>query len=518
MNHNKLRKHFIETAYETLDGVVSPTPYLEITEGDSVNVTFLDGEGRLPTPNSTEVTVFDVNLASLFFDDFHVLSEGVTGTGKSYTADALGTMICGSDGYLNLTLSSGAMGTSAVEPFTKTVLEDGIPRIRVDPEKCEQYGIIFLDEINAGDFKDTSRVVEGVAQVNGQREYIRLPIPGTDRFKKIAIIAAMNPSDALHSHARELSIAGENRFLKFKFPNGVAEDPSSQPDRDISDELHDQFWKTFKEKTGDSRSWREIYPLVTDQTQFPTELDGATREFIDVALGYVGKDPLVTFERNKDLIQQGGVSPVFSVRKDNDYQKIVDAQKTLKHGFVRRDIRKVRNLSKLLGFMKSIKDGSYDPSVSLNDVAASIGIVLESKAVTGTDYGKLMTLVNDARAGYTELAEQMKVPEGYGVRQAIWQAAVNVGQKNGFNGYINTLHQSVAQLNTQLNGSVAQTVAKSRLLADLVVLEHLSKTCETDITAALKEPGVEAFNAFTEVYENNKAKGSVYKRLDSIMR
>ena len=133
MNQRELRRCFIETAYHTLDDVVSPTPYLEVTNGERVDIKFLDGEGRLPSPDSTEITVLDLYLASLFFDDFHVLAEGVTGTGKSHTADALGTMICGLDGYLNLTLSTGAMGTSAVDPFTKTVLENGIPKIKIDP-------------------------------------------------------------------------------------------------------------------------------------------------------------------------------------------------------------------------------------------------------------------------------------------------------------------------------------------------------------------------------------------------
>ena len=83
MNPTELQKHFIESLYETLDGVVSPTPYMEITEGDKVDVAFLDGKGRLPKPNSTEITCLDVDVASLFFDDFNILREGVTGIGKT---------------------------------------------------------------------------------------------------------------------------------------------------------------------------------------------------------------------------------------------------------------------------------------------------------------------------------------------------------------------------------------------------------------------------------------------------
>ena len=85
LNQKDLRQHFIRTLYDTLDGVISPTPYLEITQGDNVDIKFLDGKGRLPMPNTTEVTVLDIDIASLFFDDFHILYEGVTGVGKTYT-------------------------------------------------------------------------------------------------------------------------------------------------------------------------------------------------------------------------------------------------------------------------------------------------------------------------------------------------------------------------------------------------------------------------------------------------
>ena len=60
MNPKEQRKHFIESLYETLDTVVSPTPYIEITEGEKLDVKFLDGKGNLPKPNAIEVTCLDI--------------------------------------------------------------------------------------------------------------------------------------------------------------------------------------------------------------------------------------------------------------------------------------------------------------------------------------------------------------------------------------------------------------------------------------------------------------------------
>src|SRR3989338_6273649 len=106
-DQKEMRKHFLRTVYETLDGVISPTPYLEISEGSNIDVKFLNGKGRLPKPNTTEVTLLDMDAASLFFDDFHLLYEGITGTGKTYTSDALFGTVFGPDGYYTLRLSGG---------------------------------------------------------------------------------------------------------------------------------------------------------------------------------------------------------------------------------------------------------------------------------------------------------------------------------------------------------------------------------------------------------------------------
>lgn len=516
MDNKTLRKHFIKGLYTTLDGVISPTPYLEISDGDTVKVKFLDGKGKLPNPKSIEITILDLDIAKLFLDDFHLLYEGVTGVGKTYTSDALFDAVFGPDGHYTLRLSGGVLGSSALEPFTTTTFENGIPKTRIDHEKCAKYGALFIDEINRGDSQEVLQVVDGRIHLNEETGYLRIPIQGTDRHKKLAIIAAMNPADAQHSSAVELDIAGENRFLKFKYPNGVAEAASSQLEKKTTGELHDQFWKEFSKRTGLKGNWKELYPKVTDPEQSQVALDGAAKEFIDVALGYVGHNPIETYERNAELMKQGGISPLFSIRNDNDLKKIIEAQNTLKHGFVRRDLRKIRDLSGLLGFIKSVKKETYEPAVSIDDVAASIGIMLESKTVTGTPCGQLINLVNDAQNEYNKMRKQLNVPEGYGIRQAILDAAINAGLERGIEAYENTLKKDIAKLNTQTK-EAAEAVILSRVLADLVVLQHFSATYKADIASALKDGGV-PLEKFVKVYDEHKAKSSIYEhRLDSIV-
>jgi len=129
-----------------------------------------------------------------------------------------------------------------------------------------------------------------------------------------------------------------------------------------------------------------------------------------------------------------------------------------------------------------------------------------------------MTLVNDARTAYSDMHKQMNIPDGFGVRQAVWTSAVYAGNEHGFDGYKNTLEQGMAKLNAQTNVH-AQSALKSRMLADLAVLSHFSKANEADVKAALAENGDGAFKAFGELYDKKKSQSSIYEhRLGSILR
>lgn len=519
MNNVELRKHFIESLYHTLEDVVSPTPYLEITEGEKINVAFLDGKGKLPAEKSIEINGLDIDIASLFFDEFSLLREGVTGVGKTYTTDALFRTIFGQDGQTTVRLGGGLLGASALELFTITKLENGVPRTYVDHEKCQKYGAIFLDEINRGDTQEVFQVVDGEIHVNGETGYLRIPISNTGRYKKLKIIAAMNPADAQHSSALELDLAGENRFLKFTFPNGVEEAGSSQLESKAYYDLYKIFWDSFRQKTGLKGEWKELYPLVTDQESVKNELNNDAREFIDLAIGYVSKDPMALMKRNEELLKSVGYTMLCKVNESNDLQRIRDIQKNFKHGFVRRDLKKISNFASLLSFIKGIKNKTYDVSVSLHDVAASIGIVLESKRITGSENGPALSLVNDALHSYKQIRENMKVPLEAGLREMVWQAAVYAGKEKGFDAYIDNIRKKIGDFNTQSRG-IADSVLRSHISADLVVLEHFSKSFRNDIEGILKKEDdyCVSVDAFRSLYDSRKSQGSIYTHRLSFLR
>ncbi|MBI2146836.1 hypothetical protein HYU22_05880, partial [Candidatus Woesearchaeota archaeon] len=253
-----------------------------------------------------------------------------------------------------------------------------------------------------------------------------------------------------------------------------------------------------------------------------TEIEGEAREFMDVALGYVGKNPEETVERNRELLKSAGYEPRIAIARGNDLDRVLQAQKTMKHGFVRRDLRKISDLALLLGFIKSVKRETYEPAVSLYDIAASVGIVLESKKITGSPEGQLMGLVNDALNAYRSIHQQKEgntrvYVDGFGIRQAVWQAAVHAGQGGGnFDAYRATLQKGVRILNTQTAG-VASAALKSRLAADIAVLDHFSREYQGELEKALGS--ADPFAEWKEVYEKHKSRSSVYEhRLSSIVK
>lgn len=516
-NSVELRKAFINTVQEVLEDVVSPTPYVLLNDKDGrVDINFLNGCGMLPSEGSVEFTVLDFLLGSMFLDRVLPLFVGDTGVGKTFTVDALCGAIFGSEGYKALRLSGGVMGCSALEPFTDTVLENGIPKTVINSDKCSRYGAFLMDEISRGETNEVLQVIDRKINVNGEEGILGVPIKGTNRSKKLFVIGAMNPPTTPFTGALELDLAGENRFLKLEFPNGVDEAGSTQLDKRIIEALHENFWNSFRAKTKVKGDWKDLYPVITDSESLGIELDEECREAIDVLLGYVGKNPLEIFERNKALIENGGYSIKFGMRKgSNDLTRIGEIQKGLKHGFVRRDLGKIEDLSCVIAFVKSIKNGSYIPQVSLQDVVAGIGIVLEGKKATGTDNGGLMSLVNDGLGAYKKLKPANL--EGFGYRQAVWQTAVNAGNDSGFEAYLKTLQKSITSLNVPNEGRIADSTVRSRILADLVVLEHFSKTYEPEITTALTTEN--PLRSFAEVYETHKNKASVYEhRLGATIR
>ena len=517
-----LRKKFIETIYETLDNVVSPTPYMSINYGDNFDVKILNGKGRLPRKNTTEITTLDLDIASMFFDDFHPLYAGMTGVGKTYTGDALFNAVYGPDGHITIRLGSGnsLIGNDPTEPWRYEVKFDDERYGKINPAKLTQYGAVFLDEINRGDKDKTFQIMDGKIIENGKTHRLRIPMMkdpkcDTPRYKGLNIIAAMNPADGLHNEATEMDIAGENRFLKFNFPNGLSESASEQYGKKIPENIYEIFWSKFNGNKKFKKNWKDIYPSITDPTQFDVDLRTAQRELIDVSIGYLGYDPQETLDSNHDIISDAGFFPSFTISNNNEYTDIREAQSTLKHGFVRRDLDKICNMSKLISFVKGIKTKTYEIDSDLKNICAAMGVILESKTQTGSEPGKLISLVNDTLFQYNNIHSQMNIPSGFGIRNFIYVSALQAC-KNDYKKFKGFLNFDMDKLNIPTS-NISETLIRSRILSDLAILDHFSQEYEVEFTKALKLSPTNASERISDLYYEKRSDGSPYYRLDPIL-
>lgn len=485
---------FVEELYRTVRPAVAPTPLYEIWNGERVEIEYLDGRANLPDADSLEITALDVTIASLFFDDFHVLYEGETGAGKTYNSETVLETVFGRDGYYSLQLRDEFLGASPTDPFTAVEQENGMPTITIDDESVTQYGGLFIDELNrARNTNEVIGLVDGEIQAGGERAALGLPIPDTDRKKGLGIIAAMNPAEAEYTDVRQLDLAGENRWVKFDYPDNVDESGSGQLERAEADDLHTTFWDRFRDRTGYDGDWQTLYPAIADPENVERQLDHQTAEFVDTLVGFVGRDPVRTFDRNTALAQSAGYSTDFELEESNYMERVQEAQGDMRQGFSRRDLEQIQDTGQLIGFIRSVKDNGsngFDPS--LTDIVAATGIVAESKTVSGAAYGDLVGIVDDARTAYTDILDDFEakndaneLADGRGIRDTVWQSAVLNGYRHSdVDQYRGTLQDKLTALN-EYTDNPAEAAIRSRLVADLAVLDHFSEQYEDAIADAL---------------------------------
>jgi hypothetical protein len=266
-------------------------------------------------------------------------------------------------------------------------------------------------------------------------------------------------------------------------------------DKNVERDLHTEFWNEFRRRTGIEEDWEEIYPQIADDELTDFEYDERSRELIDVSLAYIAKDLDETFSRNKELIERSGYDP-FSLRDGHELEAIQEQKQDLKHGFVRRDIDKIENMGKLLSLVRQIKQGDELSYVTMEDTAAAMGVALESKTTTDAEYGSMMPLVNDTRSAYDSVLDDIEIPEGHSVRGSFLSSAIQSGIDNGFEGYLEDIEQHIDALNDSTSNN-AEALVRSRLMADMSVLENFSQTYRDEIEDVLDQD-VEDYDSMRE--------------------
>ena len=330
---------FIETLYEKLSPLSSPTPiYHIIHDKDYIEVKSLSGKAKVLKPNSTEITAFDILVASLFLPDVNILFEGITGVGKSFITEMFFRSLFGDEGFvIDRSNFNPFVESSILSTFIQTKLVDKIPKQFINFDKAQNVCAFFVEEVNRREVNDLLTLLDKVIILDGTRVNLGLHYKngsGSELLKKIIIIGSQNPDDTEHG-TFENDIDEDNRFLKIPFPNAIFEAGTTQLLIKKSDKAHEEFWSSYKEKMeADSADWRSLYIEATDLPENVFKIADDQREFLDFIISYLSTNPTNEVQRNVELIKDCGMDLQFNLREDEFLAKVIDLQNSLRYKIV----------------------------------------------------------------------------------------------------------------------------------------------------------------------------------------
>ena len=467
---------FIETLYEKLSPLSSPTPiYHIVNDKDYIEVKSLSGKGRVLKPNSTEITAFDILVASLFLPDVNILFEGITGVGKSFITELFFRSLFGDEGFV--------IDRSNFNPFVESSILSTFIQTKLD--KAKGVCAFFVEEVNRREVNDLLTLLDKVIILDGTRVDLGLHYKngsGTELLKKLIIIGSQNPDDTEHS-TFENDIAEDNRFLKIPFPNAIFEAGTTQLLIKKSKNAHEEFWNTYKEKLeADSADWRNLYIQATDLPENVFKIADDQREFLDFIISYLSTNPANEVQRSMDLIKDCGMELQFTLREDEFLAKVMELQNSLRYKIVRRDLNKLINFIRLVALVRSIKRKDFVPEITLEDVASSVGVLLEGRTVNLQD-NVMFDFVNDAIKSYNELKQRYNAEEHESIREMVLSKALKNYSSNSFN--MDIFYSTITNLVTKFSENTyvkpALVVFNSRIVADLLLFRQFCQDYQEDL-------------------------------------
>ena len=478
---------FIETLYEKLSPLSSPTPiYHIIHDKDYIEVKSLSGKAKVLKSNATEITAFDILVASLFLPDVNILFEGITGVGKSFITELFFRSLFGDEGFvIDRSNFNPFVESSILSTFIQTKLVDKIPKQFINFDKAQNVCAFFVEEVNRREVNDLLTLLDKVIILDGTRVHLGLHYKnesGTEMLKKIIIIGSQNPDDTEHG-TFENDIAEDNRFLKIPFPNAIFEAGTTQLLIKKSDKSHEEFWTSYKEKIEEPESdWKNLYIQATDLPENVFKISDDQREFLDFIISYLSTNPTTEVQRNVELIKDCGMELSFNLREDEFLAKVMDLQNSLRYKIVRRDLNKLTNFIRLVALVRSIKRRDYVPEITLEDVASSVGVLLEGRTVNLRD-NVMFDFVNDAIKSYNELKQRYNAEEHESIREMVLSKALKNYSSNNYN--LEIFYSTITNLITKFADNTfvkpALVVFNSRIVSDLLLFRQFCKDYESQL-------------------------------------
>ncbi|GEM_PF-1617792 len=240
----------VSAAHSVANEYIVPTPLYRLEynpDDNTLQFEELNGRAKVPRKNAIDVTMLDMIIASMFRDKLSLKFEGITGIGKTHTAEMLLKTVLHPSNYCIIRLSSAM--TNVQQPYVEGLVENGVLKLKLKKDALDKIAALFIDEENRGDTNQVLQLKDGkISLSSGETGYLGLPIPrlmqnktntpstnttnsGTlswqldySEKRPLLVASAQNPSGAIDSKytgTRGTDAAVKNRDVEIKVPNAV---------------------------------------------------------------------------------------------------------------------------------------------------------------------------------------------------------------------------------------------------------------------------------------------------------
>ena len=292
----------LESASQTMGSRVTPTPLFRISydyESSSLEFNFLEGKGLVPEKSAVDIDYADFVFASFKCDRVALLSEGITGTGKTYTLEQVLKTVYAQDNRRGIRLNTNM--SNVLQPYIEGRVDpnEGVLRININKNAVREIAALFIDEQNRGDTNAILGLLDNqVVLATGERAELGLPIPQIDingndvkvhfkdeKVKPVAVHSAQNPPDPEYSGARRTDGAVGNRQVRINYPNMALH--SGAATINMTEQFnhhHENFMDLFTSKFANylNIDTQRIKELLLPQNSNPEEKDRANQEYLNI--------------------------------------------------------------------------------------------------------------------------------------------------------------------------------------------------------------------------------------------
>jgi len=292
----------IESASQTMGSRVAPTPLFRIAydqDSSSLEFTFLEGKGLVPAKSAIDVDYADFVFASFQCDRVALLSEGITGTGKTYTLEQVLKTVYDADNRRGIRLNTNM--SNVLQPYIEGRVDpnEGVLRININKKAVREIAALFIDEQNRGDTNAILGLLDNqVVLATGERAELGLPIPqinvnGKDvkidfedeKVKPVAVHSAQNPPNPEYSGARRTDGAVGNRQVRINYPNMALNSGAATINMTEQFNHHHQtFMDLFTVKLANylDVDTKKIREFLIPQSTKPEEKIRANQEYLNI--------------------------------------------------------------------------------------------------------------------------------------------------------------------------------------------------------------------------------------------